>query len=418
MLKWVIRSVALLLLAPFSASGYSVLTHQATIDSAWKKCLVPLLQRRYPGATDEQLREAKSYAYGGAIIQDMGYYPFGSSLFTNLTHYVRSGDFVHNLFDEARDRNDFAFALGALAHYAADISGHLEGTNRAVASVYPDLKAQFGPVITYLQAPKQHSQLEFAFDVVQVAAGRYRSEDYHSAIGFQVAKPVLERAFEKTYGLKLGRVIANVDLSIGSYRFVISQLVPTATRAAWESQREQIRQLSPRVRRREFVYRQSRREFRREFGTSYKQPGTGARLLSLVVRVLPKIGPLRPFAFKLPTREAQELFKASFRTVQSQYCGLAEARQSSTAARLPNTDFDTGYATRAGEYELADETYGEWVRTLAKDKFEGISAPLRQNILTFYSGAVKEPVGQEEKETDTLKETQAAVAALRAFEVK
>ena len=204
MLKWLFGGLVALLLTPLSSSGYSVLTHQANIDSTWKKCLLPLLQKRYPNATKEQLIEAKSYAYGGAIIQDMGFYPFGSKLFTNLTHYVRSGDFVRNLLLEATDRNEFAFALGALGHYAADISGHPEGTNKAMASVYPELKAKFGNIITYDEAPAQHTQLEFAFDVVQVAAGRYRTEDYHNYIGFQVSKPVLERAFEKTYGPEAG----------------------------------------------------------------------------------------------------------------------------------------------------------------------------------------------------------------------
>ncbi|GAA4018147.1 hypothetical protein GCM10022408_34860 [Hymenobacter fastidiosus] len=408
------------MLLPLSSSAYSVLTHQANIDSTWKKCLLPLLQSRYPNATPEQLMAAKAHAYGGAIIQDMGFYPFGSALFTNLTHYVRSGDFVRNLLEEARDRNEYAFALGALGHYAADISGHPEGTNKAMASVYPDLKARFGDVITYEEAPKQHTQLEFAFDVMQVAAGRYRTEDYHSHIGFEVSKPVLERAFEKTYGLKLGQVIANVDLSIGSYRFAVSQLIPTATRAAWQSQRGEIRKLSPQVRRREFIYDQSSRKYRQEFGTSYDQPGTGARILSWAVRVLPKIGPLKPFAFKLPTPEAQALFKASFKTVLTNYCTLLEEVRDNPARtlRLPNTDFDTGHPTRAGEYPLADKTYGEWLRKLAKAKFEGITGPLKQNIVAFYGDAPKTPKDEEEKEASTIKETQEALAELKALPVK
>ncbi|WP_242509987.1 zinc dependent phospholipase C family protein [Hymenobacter persicinus] len=396
-----------------------MLTHQANIDSTWKRCLLPLLQTRFPGATKEELIEAKSYAYGGAIIQDMGFYPFGSQLFTNLTHYVRSGDFVRNLIEDSQDRNEYAFALGALGHYAADINGHPEGTNKAMASVYPDLKAQFGNIITYDEAPKQHTQLEFAFDVVQVAAGRYRTEDYHSYIGFKVSKPVLERAFEKTYGLKLGQVIANVDLSISSYRFAVSQLIPTATRAAWQSQRKEIRALSPQVRRREFIYNQSARKYRKEFGTDYEQPGTGARILSLVVRILPKIGPLKPFAFKLPTPEAQAFFKSSFNMVLKNYCSLLEqVRDKPQNLRLANTDFDTGHQTKTGEYPLADKTYGEWLRKLAKEKFEGVSAPLKQNILAFYGDAPKPSKDEEEKEASTFKETQQALAELKALPVQ
>ncbi|SMB90186.1 conserved hypothetical protein, partial [Hymenobacter roseosalivarius DSM 11622] len=416
MLKWLFSALAALLLCAPSAAAYSVLTHQANIDSTWNVCLVPLLKSKYGTATREEWIEAKSHAYGGAIIQDMGFYPFGSELFTNLTHYVRSGDFVRNLLDEAHDRNEYAFALGALAHYVADIKGHPAGTNVAMASVYPELRAKFGPAITYHEAPVQHTQLEFAFDVVQLASGRYRSADYQSFIGFQVSKPVLERAFLKTYGLELGQVLANVNLAIGSYRFAVRQLIPIAARAAWHAERNEIRKLSPQARRRDYMYRQSERAYRRQYGADYQKPGFGARMLSLVVRVLPKIGPLQPFAFKLPTPEAQELFKKSVRIVMKEYCTLAQQEQTAKSPPLSNADFDTGRPTRAGEYALADETYGEWVRKLADKKFENISAPQRQNILTFFGDMSKLPVDEEEKETKNLEKTQEALKELRALQ--
>jgi hypothetical protein len=162
----------LLLAAPAApAAAYSVLTHQAIVDTTWADCMAPRLQHQYPGGTPVEMNVAKSYAYGGAILQDMGYYPLGSTLFTNLTHYVRAGDFVRNLLRQARNRNEYAFALGALAHYAADNTGHPEGTNVIIPTVYPDLKAKFGPVVTYEQSRVRHTEMEFSFDVVQVAAG-------------------------------------------------------------------------------------------------------------------------------------------------------------------------------------------------------------------------------------------------------
>ncbi|RPD45462.1 hypothetical protein DNI29_18960 [Hymenobacter sediminis] len=421
MLKWIFSVAVLLGLTAQPAAAYSVLTHQANVDSSWTRCLLPLLQRRYPGATEQEQNEAKSYAYGGSILQDMGYYPFGSELFTNLTHYVRSGDFVRNLLDEAHDRNEYAFALGALAHYAADIHGHPEGTNRAMPSVYPELKAKFGDVITYEEAPIQHTQLEFAFDVVQVAAGRYRTADYQRYIGFQVSKPVLERAFLKTYGLELGQVVFNVDLAISSFRFAVRSLIPIASRAAWQSQKKEIRQLSPQARRREYVYKESEREYRKRYGTDYEHPGTGARVLSYFVRVLPKIGPLRPFAFKLPTPEAQKLFRASFQDVQRNYCSLLEQEPIDTTAiapRLPNADFDTGKPTKLGEYALTDETYGEWLRKLADKKFDHLTANQQQHLLTFFSTPGKEPVDEDEKEKEKRRETLAALEQLRVAPVK
>jgi hypothetical protein len=407
----------LLLLAAGPVSAYAVLTHQANIDSTWERCLVPALQARYPGATPQELDEAKAYAYGGAIVQDMGYYPLGNVLFTNLTHYVRSGDFVHNMLAQAGNRNEYAFALGSLAHYVADVYGHSQGTNRAMASVYPDLQHKFGDVITYEEAPKQHSQLEFAFDVVQLANGKYRDQEYHRAIGFQVSKAVLERAFRETYGLELGQVIANVDLSIASFRFSVNQFIPVAARAAWHYKRKEIRKTNPRARRREYLFKHNRREYEKEFGREYNKPGFGARIFSYFIRVLPKIGPLKPFAFKLPTPEAQRYFRSSFQTVMGEYCTRVRqqpADTARTALRLPNNDFDTGHPTKAGEYALADETYGEWLRKLADKKFEHVTPTMKQNILAFFGSLPPLPASKEEQEKDERQETRKALEELRA----
>ena len=201
--KRILWSVALMLSVAQVSFGYSVLTHEAIIDSSWNDSLKPTLLKRYPHATAEQLRQAHAYAYGGAIIQDMGYYPFGSKFFTDLVHYVRSGDFIEALLDEAQDINEYAFALGALAHYSADNSGHVIAVNRAVPILYPKLRARYGDRITYVEDPTAHLKTEFGFDVVQVARGRYASQAYHDFIGFEVSKPVLQRAFKRTYGIEL-----------------------------------------------------------------------------------------------------------------------------------------------------------------------------------------------------------------------
>ena len=421
MLRIILFFGLLLAIAPRPAAAYSVLTHQANIDSTWERCLVPVLLKRYPATTPEELLNVKAYAYGGAIIQDMGYYPFGSELFTNLTHYVRSGDFVNNLIMEAENLNDYAFALGALAHYEADLKGHPEGTNRAMPSVYPELKAQFGNSITYLEAPKQHTQLEFAFDVVQLASGKYRSQDYHQKVGFKVSKSPLERAFLKTYGLELGQVIVNVDLSIASFRFAVSQLIPTAARSAWHYKRKDIMAISPSARRRDYLKKESPKVYQEKYGNDYQRPGFGARIISYFIRVLPKIGPLKPFAFKLPTPEAEKLFRASFRQTMKSYCADVARQPADTAAAPPplaNVDFDTGHPTKAGEYPLADETYGEWLRKLAKKKFENLDPVARQNILAFYGSAPKPTKSEEEKERSKQEETQEALAQLRALTMK
>ncbi|GAA4020932.1 hypothetical protein GCM10022409_00600 [Hymenobacter glaciei] len=421
------RLLLLLLLAtPLApATAYSVLTHQAVIDSTWDKTLVPQLQHHYPSATSEQLNEAKSYAYGGSILQDMGYYPLGSALFTNLAHYVRAGDFVRNLLRQARDRNEYAFALGALAHYTADNVGHPEGTNQIMPTVYPDLQAQFGPVITYEQATKRHTELEFSFDVVQVAAGRYRTQEYHKFIGFRVSKPVLERAFQQTYGLELGQVVLNVDASIATFRFAVNQLLPATARAAWHSQRKAIRKISPRARRRDYLYSANPHAFRKEFGERYKRPGLGARVMAFFINLMPKIGPLRTYAFKLPDAAGEAKFRASYRAVLARYATLVREQPTDTARTLPlpNNNLDTGQPTRPAAYALADQTYNELLRELHKRKFEHLTPALRQSLLAYYVNGVPTPAQEtehgdpktERKAEKQRPDTEAALTALRAL---
>jgi len=426
------RLLFLLLLAlpAAPAAAYSVLTHQAVIDSTWDQHLVPLLRQRYPGADSVQLTEAKSYAYGGAIIQDMGYYPLGVEFFTNLTHYVRSGDFVRNLLRQARTRNEYAFALGALSHYVADNVGHPEGTNQIMPQVYADLRTKYGPVVTYENAPIRHTELEFSFDVVQVAAGRYRTQDYHKAVGFRVSKAVLERAFQATYGLELGQVFPNVDVSVASFRFAVNQLLPAAARAAWHSQRKEIRRVSPRARRREYLYKTNRRKFEREFGTEFKKPGLGARIVAKIINLLPKIGPLQTYAFELPSPAGEQKFRQSYRAVLRDYSAVLAEQPLDTAALDPhllNTNLDTGQPIRPTIYHLADATYGELLRELHKHKFEHLSPGLRSELLTYFMQGVPtlaqqtDKLGGHDADEDQREyeqerqETEEALTALRAL---
>lgn len=195
---------ALLILGlPPRARSYSVLTHEAIIDTLWIDAILPVVIQRFPDANNQQLKEAQAYAYGGCIIQDLGYYPFGSHFFSDLAHYVRSADFLQALLDESRDVNEYAFALGAVAHYGADVEGHSIAVNRAVPLLFPKLRRRFGNEVTYADNPLAHLKTEFGFDVLQVARGHYAPSVYHDFIGFQVSKDLLDRAFQKTYGLKL-----------------------------------------------------------------------------------------------------------------------------------------------------------------------------------------------------------------------
>ncbi len=255
------------------ASSYSVLTHEAIIDSVWDRSIQVLLLERFPNATPEELTQAHGYAYGGSIIQDLGYYPFGSRLFSDLTHYVRSGDFILSLIRNAQDLNGYAFSLGALAHYAADNDGHRIATNAAVPLLYPKLRVKFGNLVTYGDDPLSHLKTEFAFDVFQSAKGRYAPDGYKGFIGFEVSKPVLEQAFEETYGMKIEHVFTSFDLAIGSYRRSVSSILPAMTKIAWQLKNQEIAKEVPGMTRKKFLYNLSRSSYEKNWGTTYQRPG-------------------------------------------------------------------------------------------------------------------------------------------------
>ncbi|MGV3585400.1 MAG: zinc dependent phospholipase C family protein [Adhaeribacter sp.] len=389
------------------AKSYSVLTHQAIIDVVWQNGLVPVLKKKYPHATPEELRIAHAHAYGGAIIQDMGYYPFGSKFFTNVVHYVRTGDFILNLIAEAQSLNEYAFALGALAHYYADNNGHPLATNKAVPLVYPKLKKEYGEVITYEQDPLAHVKMELGFDVLQVARGNYAPENYHDFIGFEVSKEVLERAFRKTYGLELNKQFMSLDLAIGTYRRTVSNFFPALTKAAWNMKADEIQKAKPGATRRQFQYRISKASYTKTWGNNYREPNLWEKFLSWMLRLLPKIGPQRPLTFKPPTPEAEKLFMQSFTATVDKY-SLALKATATQTLQLSNTDFDTGEKIKPGDYGKADETHLELLLELAKLEFKTLTPDLKKALLQYYA----KPEVALKKEEDE-KEQKAAKIALQ-----
>jgi len=393
------RLSALLLLAtllPTSVSyGYSVLTHEAIVDTLWEASIQKLLVARFPAATPEELENAHAYVYGGCISQDMGYYPFSSKFFSDLTHYVRSGDFIVALIRESQDLNEYAFALGALAHYAADDSGHRLATNQAVPLLYPDLRAKFGKTVTYWDNPISHLRTEFGFDVLQVAQGRYAADSYHKFIGFQVSKPVLERAFHDTYGLELKDVFGNLDLALGSFRYSVSNVIPGMTRVAWQLKGDTVVKEIPGMTKKKFLYNISRSSYEKDFGKGYHRPGIRTRMVAWVMKVIPKVGPFKSLKFKAPTPEVEKMFMASFNATVDSYRALL-AKAGGGPMELVNQNFDIGKPTVAGEYLGADLAYDKLLDKLAEHKFVAVSAELRTNILDYYKDR-KPPVSPPTK---------------------
>jgi hypothetical protein len=372
----------LVLLSAHTAFSYSVLTHEALIDSTWDSAIKPLLLKRFPASTADQLTEAHGYAYGGSIIQDLGYYPFGSKLFSDLTHYVRSGDFILDMIRESQDLDEYAFALGALAHYAADNNGHRMATNVSVPLLYPDLRTKFGKTITYADDPFSHTKTEFGFDVFQAAKSRYAPDAYKAFIGFQVAKPVLQRAFEDTYGLRIEQVFFNVDLAIGSYRRAVGSVLPALTKVAWQIRGPEIRKDAPGITRKKFLYNLSRSSYEKNWGAAYQRPGVRSRMLAGFFRIVPKAGPFKALAFKRLTPEVEKLYMAGFNASIDRYREML-AGVGTGGLKLPNDNFDVGAATKAGGYKLADAAYATLLHKLDGHHTD-MPQDLRRDILAFY----------------------------------
>ena len=380
-----------LMAAPLAvpAFAYSVLTHEQIIDLAWEDQLKPRLLARFPDLTPEQLNEAHAYAYGGSVIQDMGYYPFGNRHFSDMVHYVRSGDFVANLLKDSEDANEYAFALGALSHYASDVEGH-PWVNRAVAMDYPKLQRRYGQSVSYEDSPTAHIRTEFGFDVAQVAKQRYAPKSYHDFIGFKVSKPLLERAFRDTYGIELTDIFATLDLSIGSFRHAISSVIPEMTKAALLTKNNlDVPEKNDKAKRR-YVYYLSRADYEKEWGKQYERPGPFARLLAFMFKLVPKVGPFKAIAFKAPSTQTEDMYLKSLdATVAHFKKDLAQINQ--RELHFKNVNFDTGESTIAGRYKLTDDSYAYLLGKLDDRHFDFITAELRENILAFY-GDLKAPI--------------------------
>ncbi|MEJ7691475.1 zinc dependent phospholipase C family protein [Daejeonella sp.] len=404
------RILLLLLLIGWSnfSSAYSLLTHEAIIDVNWKKSIEPMLLKKYPGSSPEALLKAHSYAYGGAIMPDIGFSPFGSMFYTDLVHNVRTGDYIQALLEEAQDINEYAFALGSLAHYTADNYGHSVGTNVAVPLVYPKLKAKYGDIITYAEHGKSHSRVELSFDVLQTARGNYVTKNYHDFIGFGISTPLIERAFSKTYGLDVQDVFKSMSLAISTYRWVVKSLLPTLVRTAWANKKSELEKLTPGVKEQRFSYKMKNSNYYQDYGRELQKAGFIPTVLSVIIPILPKIGPLSKLRYKPPTEEVEKLFIRSFDSTLVNYERSLRAIQSGSPD-LPNKALDTGEKTSFGRYSIADDTYAELLLVLQKDNFKNLSPALRANLVNFYKDS--SPVLSTKKDVKKWNEIKAALAS-------
>jgi Zinc dependent phospholipase C len=370
--------------------GYSVLTHQQIIDLAWKESIRPVLLSRYPNSTEEELRRAQAFAYGGCAIQDAGYYPFGHVFMSDLTHYVRTGDFVATLIRDARNVDELAFALGALSHYVGDSYGHHDAVNPSTAVEFPNLAAKYGPVVTYDESPHGHVRTEFAFDINQLSKRRFAPSAYLQHIGLEVSLRLLEQAFYETYGLHLRSMMVDRRAAIGSYRRSVRSFLPSFAHAEVLLHKKNFPDDLPSAEFDRFEKRLADADFNNGWEQYRKKAGVKTHLLAFVVVIVPKIGPMAYLAIRGPSQQTEEKYVTSVNRTLDRYAELlgdlarAPAADPRVTMNLENRDLDTGAPVVPGSYKLTDQTYATLLDRLTK-LGDPVPAGLKQDIENYYA---------------------------------
>jgi hypothetical protein len=410
------------------ADAYSVLTHEQLIDLTWQSSIVPLLLSRYPTLTPAQIEEARAYAYGGCVIQDIGYYPFGDAFFSDLTHYVRSGDFVVNLFRNAGNANELAFAVGALSHYIGDSVGHSTATNLAVPVEFPRLGQKYGKVVNYAEGEHQHVQTEFAFDINEIAHHRFAPVHYLRHVGLQVPTKQVALAFYQTYGLTENFTdTRHHRINVGGYRFAVRNFIPRIAYATTLLHRKH----EPADDTADPDLQRLTRELtivaqKNDWDAYRKRAGIGTYTLAGVLFILPKVGPLKLVAVKGPTDQTERDYIHSVILSQDELdrdlrrftpppatkSTAVEAAASDNAKHpsstnsvpakpgasqaipresrdprhpLANRDLDTGIPVRPSGYRLTDQTYATLLHRLASTPTQPIPPGVKDDILAYYA---------------------------------
>jgi hypothetical protein len=379
-----------------NANAYSVLTHEELIDLAWSDSIRPLLLARFPGATDHQLVVAHSYAYGGCAVQDMGYYPFGKRFFSNLTHYVRTGDFVSWMLRNARTLDEYAFAIGALSHYLGDSIGHFQAVNPATAIVFPKLERKYGSKVTYGESPHGHIRTEFAFDVGELRNLEFAPTAYLQAVGFRVPRKFLDRAFAATYDIDIHAVLGEDRAALRSYRTSVRSFIPAFAQAEVVLHRHQFPPHPDSDAYRIFSERVARTNYERRWKHTYRGPGFKAHLLAILVFIVPKIGAASDLAIKIPTPDTQEMYLRSLNHTVDRFNETLHnlLQDANDPVSLSNLDLDIGTPSKFGDYPLADRAYADLLERITAKPRRTISQDLKQHILNYYGASADghEPV--------------------------
>ncbi|HEV2578460.1 MAG TPA: zinc dependent phospholipase C family protein [Acidobacteriaceae bacterium] len=410
------------------AFGYSVLTHEQLIDLTWNTSIVPLLLSRYPTLTPDELEHARAYAYGGCVIQDIGYYPFGDKNFSNLTHYVRSGDFIVNLFRNAGNADELAFAVGALSHYIGDSVGHSQATNLAVPVEFPKLRRRYGNVVNYAEGEHQHVQTEFAFDIDEIANHRFAPVTYLRHVGLEVPTRQLALAFYQTYGLREDFTqTRHHRVNVSAYRWAVHRFIPRVAYATTLLHRHHEPaevDSDPDVQR--LMAEVKAVEQQNHWDEYRKHAGPLTYTLAGLIFIVPKFGPLKLTAVKGPTSQTELDYVHSvirstdalnhalrrFTPPPSTKPSAQEAASADTHALPPptdplpakpgssqavprgsidphhpllNRDLDTGNPVKPAGYPLTDQTYAYLLHGLTQTPTDPVPPGIKEDILAYYA---------------------------------
>ena len=391
------------------------MTHEQLIDLTWDASIVPLLLSRYPTLTPAQIEHARAYAYGGCVIQDIGYYPFGDQFFSDLTHYVRAGDFIVNLFRNASDADELAFAVGALSHYIGDTVGHATATNLAVPVEFPKLQRRYGNSVAYAQGEHQHVQAEFAFDINEISHHRFAPVHYLRHVGLEVPTKQLALAFYQTYGLRNDfSTHRGSRINVSGYRFAVRSFIPRIAYAVTILHRKHepaeladadLKKLDAQI---------AAVAAKNDWDAYRKKPGIGTYSLAGLLVILPKIGPLKLVAVKGPTQATEVDYlhsversttslngalrrftpppatvavadRAAAPTVPQAESGSAPNPVTDRQHPLPNRDLDTGLVVKPASYRLTDNTYATLLHRLAQAPSAPIPPGIKEDILLYYA---------------------------------
>jgi hypothetical protein len=374
-------------LFPQPMNAYSFLTHEDLVDVAWHGSIRPALLARFPNTTAAQLHEARGYAYGGTTIQDLGYYPFANQFFSNLTHYVRSGEFVNNLIRDSRNVNEYAFALGALSHYVGDSDGHRFATNPSTSIEFPSLGNKYGPSVTYDQAPHAHVRTEFAYDIEQLSRHEFAPVGYMRAVGFKVPHNLVERAFVQTYGLSVRSVLGRPRPAFDSYNSAVANLLPTFAHAEVLIHRKSFPPVQDTPAYHQFSTRQVQAGLDNQWALYKKKAGFEVHVVAFLIRIVPKIGAISDLAIRGPSAKTDLWYIQSVnRSVGDYERMLGELEKDPThQLDLPNRDLDTGDLVRPGGYKLTDKTYAKLLRRVTSKPGQRVPSGLRQDVLAYYA---------------------------------